>query len=177
MRGYLGAVPLYAADNRGRLPTSTYRDPDNPDTATNVVEVRVTLAPYTLSIPADTASWRVFSLTQDSMCPVEGWIYGFNSYVSKLPLAQIQQPSKLAYIIDEKSRWINSTTISSSTGLADLRTAVPKPHNGKITVGFLDGHVEQCFVSQMTVAQFTRGTSSYQSNHDTLHFASAEYDQ
>lgn len=177
MRGFLNAVPLYAIENGGRLPVSTYRDPDNPDNATNVVEVRVILAPYMFSIPPDVASWKVFNMTKDKMCAVDSWIYGFNSYVSKLPLSQISEPSRLAYIIDEKSRWINATTLSSSTGEADLRKAVPKPHNKKINVGFLDGHVEAWLVSQMTWAQFTRSTPSYTNGHETQHFATAEYDR
>lgn len=179
MRGFLNAVSLYAVENRGYLPLSSYRDPSTNET----VEVRVTLAPYMFSIPSSLASWRVFEMTKDKMCAVDGWLYGFNTYVTAsgastgLPLSQFSQPSRLAYIIDEKSRWINDTTLKSSSGENDLRKAVPKPHNKRINVGFLDAHVEPWLVSQMTWAQFTRDTPYYSATHETLHFATAEYDQ
>ena len=64
------------------------------------------------------------------------------------------------------------------TGLPDdFRQATPRPHNGKINAGFLDGHIEARKASSLTWADFTKGTPSYVPSYDTRMVTTAQYDK
>jgi len=175
MRQYLAAAPLFASDNNGRLPECAH-------TSQVVVEARIQLGRY-LSPPAGLNDTQLFQWTAGISCAsttktTKGrtWTQGFNSWTSKLPLSSISSPASLIYMMcTTGSRAIRPNTF---TGLPDdFREATPRPHSGKINVGFLDGHIETRLASSLTWADFTRGTPSYLTSYDKRMVTTSEYDK
>lgn len=170
MRGFLTALPAYLADHSGVLPRSDY---ERNNTA---CEVRIQLAPYMSGVERETPA-ETYKATLKILCPVDGWGFGFNSFVSELPVARFSQPGSLVYMMDicNGSRWVRMATFR---GLPqDLREAVPKPHQSGVHIGFLDGHIEWALVSSLTIAQFTKDTPFFAKEHSTAFVADPQFDR
>ncbi|MFA6959414.1 MAG: type II secretion system protein [Opitutaceae bacterium] len=184
MRLYLQAIPLFAADNRGLVPNCW-------QTSSSTAEARTQLAPYLQPPPGLAAGsnalfqWAgtIGCATTEKTDKDRSWVFGFNSYTGRsanagpaLPLNSFSEPSRLIYIIDTTgSRAIRPETLSSLPD--DFRQATPRPHEGKVNAGYLDGHVVSVLASTLTYADFTRGTPSYATSHDTRLITTAAYDR
>ncbi|AHF91442.1 hypothetical protein OPIT5_15655 [Opitutaceae bacterium TAV5] len=187
MRQFLLAVPMYADDNKGRMPPCYHG-------ATNG-EVAYHLAPY-LSPPAGlTNAYDLCNWARKKECPSttkatspgseRSWRYGYSRMASSrtdttpqtyIQLSSIPEPSRLLYVIDTTgSGSIRPETLTSLP--TDLRQATPRPHRGKVSTGWLDGHVRAALVSTLTRADFTRGTPSYSPSYETAFITTAEYDK
>ncbi|WP_052361535.1 type II secretion system protein [Geminisphaera colitermitum] len=184
MRQFLLAVPMYADDNKGRMPPCYHG-------ATNG-EVAYHLAPY-FSPPAGlTNAYDLYNWAHKKECTGivkttsgAGWRYGFSRMASSrtdltpatyIQLSSIPEPSRLLYIIDTTgSGAIRPETLTSLPN--DLRQATPRPHRGKVSTGWLDGHVRAALVSTLTRADFTRGTPSWSASYETSFITTAEYDK
>ncbi|MDR1280214.1 MAG: prepilin-type N-terminal cleavage/methylation domain-containing protein [Opitutaceae bacterium] len=187
MRQYLTALPMFAADHRGLVP-ECYQN------GSATAEARTQLAPY-FSPPPGLAEgsnelfrWAAkvanCTTTTQAADPERSWVFGFNSWTGQkanygpaLPLASFTEPSRLIYIIDTTgSRAIRPETFSGSNP-KDFQQAAPRPHNGKVNVGYMDGHVKTRIASTLYRADFTRGTPGYGSSHETQKVATTEYDR
>lgn len=175
MRQYLLATPLFAADNRGRLPECVH-------SSQATVEVRTQLAPY-LSPPSGLSEHELFVWSGTISCAStvttsqgRTWVHGFNASTSQLVLSAIGEPSRLVYMIDTTgSRAIRSETL---TGLPnDFRQAAPRPHGGRVNAGYLDGHVSPLLASTLVRADFTRGTPSWVASHEHNLVTTPAYDK
>lgn len=165
IRSWGAALQLYTQDNDGKFPDAKY--PANTHAA---------LAKY-LSLPGN---WTPSQLEEKIGCPTQGWKYGFNSQLSGLPLAALSQPSRQIYAMDlcskvNDNRWLDLTVLGPK--VVALRTAVPKPHAGKVTVLYVGGNAASKKVSDLLRADVTRDTAAYESADDETPIGSPEYDR
>jgi prepilin-type N-terminal cleavage/methylation domain-containing protein/prepilin-type processing-associated H-X9-DG protein len=166
MRNFAVALNAYTSDNSGILPPSAYGGVNNG-------EVAIYLMPYMGITYTSKNLDMVLNMLE---CTGKSWRFGFNSYLSQKPVALVERPSEQIYGIDLYSgRWLDSNVLGWKT--TDLTQRTPKPHGGKVTVMFLDGHCESRKVSELTRAQVTRNTSSYLSSDETKAIGSTDYDQ
>lgn len=174
LRSWMTALNLYVSDHNGTLPPSAWHSGSTNDASTF-------LWPY-LQARSKSDAWDRY------FCPVkqtgEGnrtqlWgTYGFNAFVSEMPVVAIPQPSRLIYAMDLASggRWISYSVIFGGKPL-DLTQAVPKPHAKRVNVAYLDGHIAPALVSQLPIADFVRGSVYYSQAGETTPVASAAYDR
>ena len=186
-RTFSEALQLYVIDHDGKLPSTAYMNRGGVDQ-----EVRIALLPYFYSGGAPRGIGKL-SLTNDDrgfQCPDEDWSYGFNVFLTpttrdkanqKLPLYQpmssFDDPSRLIFGIDQTNgnRWLGSSSWSSNS--KKLAGVAPKPHRGRVGVCWLDGHVTMSRVSELTVADVTRGTYGYSEADDDKPLGDPEFDK
>lgn len=173
-RQYDTALKLYVGDHQGKLPVSKF---------TQNEEVWMQLSPYfsfenVKGMKGQKLTNMQSYIRKDAACPDEDWGYGFNVYVSEKPLASVQMPAKTIYGIDLKwpKRWFDTTVIQGGGASDSLATATTKPHAGKVTVLYLDGHVESKAVSQITRAELLREHSIYKLSDEKAPIAQEKYD-
>lgn len=171
LRAIGAAVPMYSMENDGSLPPSSFSDPVEKET-------RLALHPYLFAGAPALSNYDALVMSLSRLnCPKGGsWTYGFNSFVSRMKLANFEQPSKQIYAIDQCNygRWFDYNVLTWKTG--DLIEASPKPHSSKVGVLFLDGHAELNKVSALNWAQATRNTSIYDSSHDNEPIGKSKFD-
>lgn len=174
-RSWMTALNLYLADNDGKLPVSVY-------TVGSSVDATDALSPY-LGKSTKAEAWAA------TFCPTRKlsgsgsqtslWgTYGFNSFVSEMRAVALPEKSRIIYITDTVggSRWA-SFSVLTGTGPASFAGGVPRPHSRCVNVTYLDGHSEPTLVSNLTWADFTRGTPNYFSAHDTRRIGTPQDDQ
>jgi prepilin-type processing-associated H-X9-DG protein len=166
-RQYGRALLLYTSDHNGRLPVSKY-------TGNLSQETRITLGPYLFP---EATKKDLFKRTAVLLCPDKRWDFGFNSFLSEMPLARYSRPQQTIYGIDlcNGGRWLDSTVLSSK--VRDLKQAVPKPHAGKVGVLWLDGHTSTERVSALMRADVTRDSPGFLPDDETTPIASARFDR
>ncbi|EIP98328.1 prepilin-type N-terminal cleavage/methylation domain-containing protein [Opitutaceae bacterium TAV1] len=148
------ALYLYLAESRNILPNVRYTK----------LEGSVVFAEY-MSMKMRTTTDTLVYVQKNFSCPSRAtgavWGAGFNTYVAELPFSTFTRPSGQPYAMDlcEDARYIDGTSLSSSS--TRLAVAIPKPHSGKVTVLFLDGHSALKKVSQISQADIKRDTPSY----------------
>lgn len=175
-QSWIKALHLYLGDSGGRLPVSAY-------TVGSSVDATDALYPY-LGKKSKAEAWSstfcpTRRLTASGTSQTSLWgTFAFNSFVSEMSAVAIPEKSRLAYITDGNDgvRWA-SFSILTGTGPKSYAEGIPRPHNGRVNVTYLDGHSEPVPVSQLTWADFTRGTSTYFSAHETRKISNAQYDQ
>lgn len=148
------ALHLYLAENKNTLPDIRYQ----------VAEGSVVLAPY-MSMKMNNNTNTLVWVQKNFSCPSRDtgavWGAGFNVFVANTRFSLYSRPSSQPYAMDlcEDARYIDGTSLSSSS--KRLAMAIPKPHSGKVTVLYLDGHVALKKVSELSRADITRDTESY----------------
>lgn len=167
------AVPNYALDNGGVLPTSAYDDPQDKET-------RVALQPYLLPDAPEQSHYNTLVNSIEKVncgASVKGWGYGFNSFVSRMRMAAIEKPAQQIYAIDlyNGGRWFDISVLTWKRG--DLIDATPRPHKGKVGVLFLDGHASLEKVSELTWAQATRNSSFYSPSDESQRIGRVQDDR
>ncbi len=179
-QSWIKALHLFVADRGGKLPYSAF----NTNTASpsgGTKDATDDLYPY-LDKSSKQASWNsLFCPTRKLKSGSQTSLWGtlaFNSFVSEMSAAAIPDKSKLIYITDgiDGARWA-SFSILTGTGPKSYAEGVPRPHAGRVNVTYLDGHSEPALVSRLTWADFTRGTSTYFSAHDSRMISTPQYDQ
>lgn len=169
MRQYLLAVPMYQADNSGKLP-ECYHGAVAGEVAG---QLGIYLAPPKGLEGIELVRWAKKNVT----CPVTGWGFAFNSWTSAISGNDLADPSRLIYAMDHTSASSAIRPITFTGLPGDFRQKTPRPHGAKVNVGYLDSHVETRLASSLVWADFTRGTPSYLSSHDTRAVTTAQYDQ
>jgi prepilin-type N-terminal cleavage/methylation domain-containing protein/prepilin-type processing-associated H-X9-DG protein len=173
IRSYGLALKGYVADHNGTLPPAlhSYGSPKK--------EVCLHLHPYLFPNHSYTNS-QAFKEAIAFMCTDENWAYGFNTLTSDTPIDQYTNPAKTIYALDMNngSRWLDYNTIANAGKASELRTKTPKPHSGKISVLWLDGHVSSSKVSELSIYDVTRDDDVYFKTSDAGKFiGSPDYDQ
>lgn len=175
-QSWIKALHLYLGDSGGRLPVSAY-------TVGSSVDATDALYPY-LGKKSKAEAWSsTFCPTRKLTASGTGqkslWgTFAFNSFVSEMSAVAIPDKSRLVYITDgtDGVRWA-SFSILTGTGPKSYAEGIPRPHNGRVNVTYLDGHSEAAPVSRLTWADFTRGTPTYFSAHETRVLSTPQYDQ
>ncbi|WP_269522569.1 type II secretion system protein [Coraliomargarita parva] len=163
MRYWQAMVPMFAADHNGKLPRTTFNDPINDGQNKETV---INLLPY-CDMPDTMSEHERWAWAMENQCTEEGWHFGANSYISRAPMATITDPARQIFFIDMYSgRWLTGTVLNGGQG-GFLLYRSPKPHNGMVTVGFLDGHVEPRMLSSITYGMIlTPDSKGYDSKKD-----------
>jgi hypothetical protein len=165
IRQWGAALHLYIDDNGGIFPASRY--PAN---------THYRLAKY-MTMPE---SWTPSMLNETVGCPVEGWKYGFNSFLSELPRAVVSDPSRQIYAMDlcyrvNDNRWIDATVLGKK--VVALKEATPKPHSGKVAVLYVGGNAGLKYVSELHISDFTKDTPAYKESDDDETVGNPSFDQ
>jgi len=167
------AVVGYTADNDGALPSANYAEGYGGI-------VRIQVEPYLLGSSAEYPNdFEKYLATLRIGCTksADTWTYGFNSFMSRMKIHAFSKPSAQIYGIDlfASSQWFDHNTLSWKVG--DLIEAVPKPHQGRVSVLYLDGHVALEKVSDLTHAQATRDTTWFQSSDEGKAIGTPAFDR
>lgn len=173
---WIKALHLYLSDNNNQMPVSAY-------IVGSSVDATDALYPYTGKSSKQEAWKTLFcpsrKLNASGSSQTSVWgTFGFNSFASGMSAAAIPEKSKLIYITDatDGSRWA-SFSILTGTGAKSYAQGVPRPHSRMVNVTYLDGHSTPVLVSQLTWADFTKGTPNYFSTYDTRPISSSQYDK
>lgn len=136
------AMHLYLADNKNTFPVHSYSPR---------VEATVTLGKYIYpNIVSDDK--MLDRMSTDMACPVDKWNYGFNTYLSGVKALAVSKPARTVYLCDlTDGRWLDANVLTWKT--TSLLKVVPKPHHGKVTILYVDGHVSQQKVSELMKGQ------------------------
>ncbi|WP_269522292.1 type II secretion system protein [Coraliomargarita parva] len=134
---------MYAADHNNELPKHSYSPRQ---------EAAIAIGRY-LFPDIESGDDVLDQVSENLSCPVSGWGYGFNTFISGKSINAIGDTSKVIYMCDLYSggRWLDAHVLTWKT--KDLIKATPKPHEHQITVLYVDGHVELEKVSDLTRGQ------------------------
>ncbi len=167
LRQWCIAIPMFAADNGGKLPQTDWDNSPEQETLAH-------LAPYVGSGNWTNSKRREYG-THTFGCSEykrtyttanHTWGYGFNTPMNKMKLNVFSQPSRQVWVMDTAAsqRWVDLGTLTGSAAKRNtLLRAFPRPHMGKLGVGFLDGHAQLRTLPSLTWDMFVRDTSAEKS--------------
>ncbi|MDR1280611.1 MAG: prepilin-type N-terminal cleavage/methylation domain-containing protein [Opitutaceae bacterium] len=167
MRQWGIALRLYLQDSKDVFPKSAYGEPN----------LHTTFAPYL----GMTGNPTPAELAKRGMgCTAEKWKHGFNAYLSSRPFSIVTQPSRHVYGIDlcsavNDNRWLDTSVLGSKK--TALTEAVPKPHQGRIGVLYVDGHAALKKVSEIMRAEVNRDLAGYVPADETTPVGSPAFDR
>ncbi|MDR1283651.1 MAG: prepilin-type N-terminal cleavage/methylation domain-containing protein [Opitutaceae bacterium] len=181
------ALGLYLADNKDRFPVLDWHSGD-----VWKKEGSLALGKYIFPDITDTARLQArvdaqLSCTVKTGKQATTWKYGYTHFLSRwvsnddcygFSFSNVTQPANHIYALclANNGRWLDRNVIDGKPG--DLRQAVPKPHNKRISVLYVDGHARFQKVSQLLKAQFTRDNPfHYQASDETTYVGNPAWDQ
>ncbi|WP_043582385.1 type II secretion system protein [Geminisphaera colitermitum] len=177
IRQWAVAAQLYAADNGGKLPDTSYRGSFAHPPGADGHYVETDLYTYLgLSVSEPITTAKITALTKKVRCTVEGWRYGFNTYIAWKPVTQFTQPSRHILATCSTKGWFDGTAQTSETAYLG---PIPKPHSRKVNVVHLDASVTTLFVTQIRWIDFRRdtGTPPYTDETRYMFHGDTKFDQ
>ncbi|RRJ95697.1 type II secretion system protein [Opitutaceae bacterium TAV4] len=168
IRQYCLATSLYATDHQGILPCTNYNQVKADDLFLEGQDTAIYLMPY-MNVRATnfTVVHDIIDCTEKDL-PLLNYTgtktrtYGFNNLMNRQNLNAFTAPSRQVWIMDmaDGGRWIRPGTLKGTSAAFQLRKAFPRPHMGKLGVGFLDGHAQLRRLSSLTWDMFARDATN-----------------
>ena len=182
LRTWGNATNLYVADYKGRLPATDYKIV-NVNGANLAQDAYLYLDRYVVPVghPCYTYGYNQ-TLLADYTCSTRTdagnnltWAaYAFNDTPSAAMFSAIAEPSRLIWATEAAGgsggqRWITAGMLTPSN--VNLGATTLRPHNGKNNLLYLDGHVSTQALHDVTKADFTRGTPTYNAADESVRMA------
>lgn len=138
IRQWTVAAQLHAAENKGKLPDTGYVSKAT-GAQSHFPEPEM-ISYMNVPLPNNATTQQILDLARTMHCPVEGWRYGFNSYLAWEPITKFTQPVKQIFATCSTKAWFDGTAQTHTT---DYLGRIPKPHSRKVNVAYLDGSVSR----------------------------------
>ncbi|RRJ95691.1 type II secretion system protein [Opitutaceae bacterium TAV4] len=180
IRQWTVATHGFAADNKGLLPRTNFT-PQNgePNNLAQYKEPMWWLAPYMgAGVNWNEARQYNYASAPHFICPERDvnkgkrakWTYGFNQSMSKKKLDSFTEPSRQVWLMDMSNdgRWLTVLVLQKKQHEDQLRWAFPRPHMGKLSIGFLDGHARRGTLSSLTWNMINRDTGGTPKTDDPI---------
>lgn len=182
LRTWGNATNLYVAENKGRLPATVYTmvkvNGANLAQDAYLYLNRYVVPPenscYTYGYNQDMLAAYTCSTRDDAGNNLKWAAYAFNDTPSAAMISAITEPSRLIWATEAAGgsggqRWITAGMLTPNC--TNLGATTFRPHNGKNNFLYLDGHVSTQALHDVTKADFTRGTPTYNAADDSVRMA------